>query len=80
MADLLGKEEKRRIYRRSFGMRGELHAGGSTKEIVGDPRWTVIGGPTSVRLLWGIRCVARTTLGRSTSEEEKGGKVHVECY
>ena len=73
----MGKEEKPKIYLRSFGIRGEPHAGGLMKEIAGDRRRTVIEGLTSVQQLWGIKCVARTTPGRSTSEEEKGRKVNV---
>ena len=77
--NLLGKEEIPKIYLRSFGMRGEPHAGGSMKEIVGDQRRIVLGGRTSAQLLWGIGCAAKNTQGKTISEEEKGGKIYVKC-
>ena len=72
--DLLGKEESQKAYLRSFGMRGEPHAGGLMKGIAGEQQQIVQGGCTSAQLLWGIKCVVRITQGRSISEEEKGGK------
>ena len=60
-------------------MRGEPHAGGSMKEIVGDQRRIVLGGRTSAQLLWGIGCAAKNTQGKTISEEEKGGKIYVKC-